>query len=129
MDTSTRAPDSSSLSISTIGEDLTITGNVSSKGELHLDGQVQGDIRCVALVVGENAQLEGNVVAEYVIVRGQLKGSVRALTVTLEAESQVEGDLFHKVSPLSRAPILRETPTPRRIRYHPARKFVRPNRN
>ena len=96
MDTSTRAPDSSSLSISTIGEDLTITGNVSSKGELHLDGQVQGDIRCVALVVGENAQLEGNVVAEYVIVRGQLKGSVRALTVTLEAKSHVEGDLFHK---------------------------------
>jgi cytoskeletal protein CcmA (bactofilin family) len=47
-------------------------------------------------VVGENAQLEGNVVAEYVIVRGQLKGSVRALTVTLEANSHVEADLFHK---------------------------------
>jgi cytoskeletal protein CcmA (bactofilin family) len=69
---------------------------VSSKRELHLHGQVQGDIRCVALVVGENGQLEGNVVAEDVIVRGQLKGSVRALTVTLEAKSHVEGDLFHR---------------------------------
>jgi cytoskeletal protein CcmA (bactofilin family) len=47
-------------------------------------------------VVGENGQLEGNVVAEDVIVRGQLKGSVRALTVTLEAKSHVEGDLFHR---------------------------------
>ena len=64
MDTSAGAPNSSPLSISTIGEDLTITGNVTSKGELHLNGQVQGDVHCVALVLGENAQLEGNVVAE-----------------------------------------------------------------
>ena len=58
MDTSARAQVSSPLSISTIGEDLTITGNVTSKGELHLDGQVQGDVHCVALVLSENGQLE-----------------------------------------------------------------------
>ena len=87
---------SSPLSISTIGEDLTITGNVTSKGELHLDGQVQGDVHCVALVLGENAQLEGSVVAEDVMVRGRLIGSVRALRVTLQSKSHVEGNLFHK---------------------------------
>ena len=96
MDTSARGQDSSSPSVSTIGEDLTITGNVTSKGELHLDGQVQGDVHCVALVLGENAQLEGSVVAEDVMVRGRLIGSVRALRVTLEASSHVQGDLFHK---------------------------------
>jgi cytoskeletal protein CcmA (bactofilin family) len=96
MDKSARAQASSPLSISTIGEDLTITGDVTSKGELHLDGQVQGDVHCVALVLGENAQLEGNLVAEDVMVRGRLIGSVRALRVTLEAGSHVEGDLFHK---------------------------------
>jgi cytoskeletal protein CcmA (bactofilin family) len=95
MDTSVRAQDSSPLGISTIGEELTITGNVTSKGELHINGQVQGDVYCVALVLGENAQLEGNVVAEDVMVRGRLIGSVRALTVTLEAKSRVEGNLFH----------------------------------
>ena len=57
MDTSARARDSSPL-ISTISEDLTITGNVTSKGELHLNGQIQGDVHCVALVLGENAQLD-----------------------------------------------------------------------
>jgi cytoskeletal protein CcmA (bactofilin family) len=96
MGTSDRAQDSSPLSISTISEDLVINGNVTSKGELHLDGQVQGDVHCVALVLGENAQLEGSVVAEEVIVRGRLIGSVRALRVTLESHSHVEGDLFHK---------------------------------
>ena len=74
MDTSAHAQESRSLSISTISEVLTITGNVESLGELHLNGQVQGDVHCVALVLGENAQLEGNVVAEDVMVRGRLIG-------------------------------------------------------
>jgi cytoskeletal protein CcmA (bactofilin family) len=74
MDTSAHAQKARSLSISTISEDLTITGNVESQGELHLNGQVQGDVHCVALVLGENAQLEGNVVAEDVMVRGRLIG-------------------------------------------------------
>jgi cytoskeletal protein CcmA (bactofilin family) len=96
MDTSARAQDSSPLSISTIGEDLTITGNVTSKGELHLDGEIQGDVHCVGLVLGENAQLKGGVVAEDVRVRGRLIGSVRALRVTLQSQAHVKGNLFHK---------------------------------
>ena len=96
MDTTARAQDSSPPSISTIGEDLTITGNVTSKGELHVNGRVQGDVHCAALVLGENAQVEGNVVAEDVMVHGRLIGSVRALKVILQSTAYVEGNLFHK---------------------------------
>ena len=96
MDTSARAHDSSPRSISTIGEDLTITGNVTSNGELHLNGQIQGDVHCVALVLGENAQLKGGVVAQDVMIRGHLIGSVRALRVMLQSQSHGEGNIFHK---------------------------------
>ena len=81
---------------STIGEDLTITGNVTSKGEIQLDGHVQGDIHCVALVLGESANVEGNVTADDVVIRGRLIGSVQALRVTLQSESHVEGDLTYQ---------------------------------
>jgi len=84
------------LATSTIGEDLTVTGNVTSKGEIHLEGHVNGDVRCVSLVLGETAEVRGNVVAEDVVIRGRLVGSVRALSVMLQATSHVEGDLFHK---------------------------------
>jgi len=43
---------------STISEDLKIVGNVSSKGEGQLEGHVQGDVACVALVLAESAKLE-----------------------------------------------------------------------
>jgi len=79
--------------VSTIGGDLTITGNVTSEGEIHLDGHVQGDIHCVALVLGESSNVEGNVTADEVLIRGRLIGSVRASRVTLQSTSHVEGDL------------------------------------
>ncbi len=85
-----------SRSLSNIGEDLVITGNVTSKGEIHLDGQIHGDIQCASLVLGESSQLEGSVVAEDVVIRGRLKGSVRAFRVTLQSKCQVEGDLIHQ---------------------------------
>ena len=87
---------SSGPRISAIGEDLVITGNVTSKGEIQLDGQLHGDIHCVSLILGENSQLEGNVIAEDVVLRGRLIGSVRALRVTLQSKCHVEGDLVHQ---------------------------------
>jgi cytoskeletal protein CcmA (bactofilin family) len=99
-----------------IGEDLTIIGNVTSKGELHLNGQIQGDVHCIALVLGENAQLKGGVVAEDVMVRGRVIGSVRALRVMLQSTSHVEGNLVHKSLAVEHGPILRASRDPQRIR-------------
>jgi cytoskeletal protein CcmA (bactofilin family) len=98
-DSSTRPREARKTEASTIGEDLVITGNVDSKGEIHLQGSVCGDVSCVALVLGENARLEGNVRADDVVVRGQLVGSIRAVRVTLHATSHVEGDLLAESGP------------------------------
>src|SRR3974377_1385733 len=92
---SARDPSSKS-GTSTIGEELTITGDVTSTGELNLEGNVQGDVHCVSLVLGENSQLEGGVIAEEVMIRGRLIVSVQALRVTLKSNSHVEGDLVHQ---------------------------------
>jgi cytoskeletal protein CcmA (bactofilin family) len=93
---STAVQDAGTPSVSTIGGDLTITGNVMSKGEIHLDGHVQGDVHCVALILGEDSNIEGNVTADDVVIRGRLIGSVQALRVTLQSTSHVEGDLTHQ---------------------------------
>jgi cytoskeletal protein CcmA (bactofilin family) len=87
---------SSSAGVSTIGEDLKIAGDVISKGELHIDGRVEGDVRCASLVLGENSEIKGNVTAEDVMISGRLIGSVRGRRVILQSTAHVEGDLLHK---------------------------------
>jgi cytoskeletal protein CcmA (bactofilin family) len=81
---------------SIIGEDLTITGNVISKGEIQVDGEIQGDVQCGSLLLGEKSQIMGSVVAEDVVVRGRVLGAIRGLRVTLQAQSHVEGDIYHQ---------------------------------
>ena len=80
---------------STIGEGLLIDGNVTSNSPLHIDGRVHGDVQCASLVLGENSEIKGNVVAEDVVIRGRLLGAVRGVRVILQSTCHVEGDLVH----------------------------------
>ena len=81
---------------SIIGEDLSVEGNVVSKGEVQVDGEIKGDIHSSSLVIGEKALIEGGVIADDVIVRGRVVGSIRGHRVTLQASSHVEGDIYHQ---------------------------------
>jgi cytoskeletal protein CcmA (bactofilin family) len=89
-----KSPSASKMVPSIIGEDLTIRGNVTSKGEVQLDGEIEGDIRCGSLLVGDKAQVRGGVVAEDVVVRGNIVGSITGLRITLQGQCHVEGDIF-----------------------------------
>ena len=66
---------------STISEDLTIIVDVTSNGELRIDGRVQGNVHCLSLILGESSELKGDVRAEEVLIRGRLIGSVRGRRV------------------------------------------------
>jgi cytoskeletal protein CcmA (bactofilin family) len=80
---------------SVIGPDLVITGNLMSKGEVQIDGEVQGDIHSSYVVVGEKARITGGIIADEVVVRGQVMGSIRGKRVMLQSSSHVEGDIHH----------------------------------
>ena len=87
-------PNASKMVPTIIGEDLTIRGNVISTGEIQVDGEIEGDIRCGSLLLGDKSKVTGGVAAEDVIVRGRIVGSIRGLRITLQAQSYVEGDIF-----------------------------------
>jgi len=81
---------------SIISADVKITGNLLSPGELQFDGQMEGDITCGSLTVGERAEIEGTLTANRVIVHGTVKGSIRARSVHLHSTSKLSGDVVHE---------------------------------
>lgn len=81
---------------SVIGSDLLISGNLYSKGEVQIEGEVQGDVHSTHVIVGEKAKITGGIVSEEVVVRGHVMGSVRGKRVILQTTSHVEGDIFHQ---------------------------------
>lgn len=81
---------------SLIGADLTIMGNLVSRGEVQVEGEVQGDIHGTNVVIGEKAKITGAIIADEIVVRGHVMGSIRGKRVMLQATSHVEGDVFHQ---------------------------------
>jgi predicted acyltransferase (DUF342 family) len=81
-------PNASKMVPSIIGEDLRIRGNVTSKGEIQVDGEIEGDIRCGSLLLGDKSKVTAGVPAEDVVVRGHIVGSVRGLRITELAEQR-----------------------------------------
>lgn len=82
--------------LSVIGPDVRIVGDIITQGEMQIDGQVDGDITCQTLVVGEGARISGEVTAENVRVHGHLSGKVVATTVMIARSAEVVGDITHE---------------------------------
>jgi cytoskeletal protein CcmA (bactofilin family) len=74
---------------------LVLRGVLESPGEIQFDGTLEGDICCAGLAVGEEAFIQGDVVADDVTVRGRIRGRVRARNVRLISGSLVEGDILY----------------------------------
>ena len=89
---------------------------MTSKGELRIDGRVQGNVHCLSLILGENSEIKGDVKAEDVLIRGRLIGSVRGRRVILQSTAHVEGDLLHKDLAWSRGHISKASHVAPKIR-------------
>ncbi|HWU56787.1 MAG TPA: polymer-forming cytoskeletal protein [Rhizomicrobium sp.] len=81
---------------SIISTDMTMQGALSSSGDIQIDGRVEGDVRSVGLVIGDKAEIYGEIFAEDVTVRGKVIGRIRARKVLLAATCHVEGDILHE---------------------------------
>ena len=74
----TSATGGKSIPFSLIGGDVTITGDLSASVDLHVDGVVEGDIRCAALVQGPDSRIIGHVTAQSARLAGLVDGSIAA---------------------------------------------------
>ena len=81
---------------SLLSSDITIKGNISTTGDIQIEGTIEGDVRAHLITVGETATIRGEVVADDVVVNGRVIGRVRGIKVRLTSSAQVEGDIVHK---------------------------------
>src|SRR5262249_56171986 len=62
------SPSASKMVPSIIGEDLSITGNVTSMGEIHVDGEIRRDIHCGSLLLANPAHIIHTVPTTHIVL-------------------------------------------------------------
>ncbi|HLH89606.1 MAG TPA: polymer-forming cytoskeletal protein [Xanthobacteraceae bacterium] len=82
--------------MSSLAAGMSITGNIVCDGPMQVFGRIEGDVRAGEIEIGDGAEVEGNITAQDLTIRGHVKGTIRAVRVRLLGNGKVDGDIFHR---------------------------------
>lgn len=80
---------------SVLGPDLTVKGDIDASADLHIDGRVEGDIACAALVQGEKSQIHGAIKARSARLAGIVHGAIDAGELVVLKSARIFGDVTY----------------------------------
>ena len=81
---------------SLLSTDLSIKGNLTTNGDIQIEGEVEGNIKANLLTIGKEAKIKGELNIDELIINGHVSGTIRAKKVTLTSSAKVEGDIIHQ---------------------------------
>lgn len=80
---------------SVFGADTRIKGDVSASADLHIDGRVEGDVSCTALVQGEASEIVGAIKAESARLSGTVRGTISVRELVVLKSARIHGDVHY----------------------------------
>lgn len=82
--------------LNTFAQDTSIKGNVESKGDLRIDGQLEGTLDCKGrVVVGPDAKIKGTIQCSNAEIFGNVEGDIVASDMlSLKSSAIILGNLI-----------------------------------
>jgi len=78
---------------SILSRDLVVTGEISTDGDVQIEGRLEGNIKATTLTIGEQGAVNGKITAGTVHVFGKVTGKITADTVELSETANVLADI------------------------------------
>lgn len=85
-----------SAGMSFIASDVVIVGNMETAGDIHVDGRIEGDISCAALIQGDGGRIAGVIKADRTRIAGLVDGSIATRELILSRTARVTGDVAYE---------------------------------
>lgn len=87
---------SGASALSFLGPEVVISGDVATTAQIHVDGRIDGNVRCAQLIQGPTGIVAGDILADEARVAGLVQGTVNAATVIVEASARITGDVTYE---------------------------------
>lgn len=85
----------SGSTFSIFGADISVKGDVSASADLHVDGRIDGDITCAALVQGQTSEIHGGIRAKSARLAGTIHGSIEVDELVILRTAKIHGDVTY----------------------------------
>jgi cytoskeletal protein CcmA (bactofilin family) len=82
---------------SVISNGVQVLGDLKSTKSMQIDCHLVGNIQAHIMTIGINGNIEGNVTADDVVVKGTINGDLLATKVRLNSTAKVFGNITHGV--------------------------------
>lgn len=82
--------------LSFIGPELVVSGDLATDAQLHVDGRIEGNVKCAQLIQGVAGTIAGNIDADEARLAGTVEGTVVARTLIVEASARIMGDVAYE---------------------------------
>lgn len=82
--------------LSFIGPEVVVSGDIATDSQLHVDGRIDGDVKCAQLIQGIQGIIAGNIEADEARLGGTVEGTVNARTLFVEASARIMGDVAYE---------------------------------
>jgi cytoskeletal protein CcmA (bactofilin family) len=81
---------------SVLAQGLKLVGTITGDGLVEVRGEIEGELNCTSVVVGETAKVSGNITAQEVVVDGFVEGPILGGNVTLKSRAHLAGDIQYQ---------------------------------
>ena len=82
---------------SILANSINLRGSISCKGELQIEGRVNGNINGEKVVLGSSSIMEGTLTADEIIISGKFKGKMKGKSIRLESNATVDAEIQYEI--------------------------------
>ena len=78
-----------------LGPDIVFKGDIHGDSIIRIDGKLEGNVALKqGIILGEKADVTGNIESEYVIVYGHITGNIKSKELLIKTDGKVDGDIY-----------------------------------
>ena len=85
------------FSSSILANCFSLKGSITCKGELQIDGRINGNINGEKVILGPESSMDGTLNADEIVISGKFKGKIKGKSIRLDSGAIVDAEITYEI--------------------------------
>ena len=85
------------FSSSILANSFSLKGSITCKGELQIDGRINGNINGEKVILGPESSMDGTLNADEIVISGKFKGKIKGKSIRLDSGAIVDAEITYEI--------------------------------